>query len=238
MYAGFRPYRPLSYFFRLEGPSPDDRSWMWYETSSRLNDWGPVAQTHLMHGRIVTKEVIPIKVLRGTKPCDLLDLGSTMFICSRTILDILQAHSDRPLIAQSVALYDKADKKVIRQDLVWLQMPLIIGAGPVDLHRGAPLLTSSEWRKDPEHAFGLYFDTVSWNGSAVFCFPNHAGVYITEPVMDAIKATNPSGVVMTPLPELRRDLCDSMLRGFQERSPHLLPPRFRNPPEKETGAAP
>lgn len=238
MYMGFRPHRPLSYFFRLEGPSKDDRSWMWYETSSRLNDWGPVARTHLMHGRIVTKEVIPIKAGGGARPCDVYSTDSQMFICSRTILDILQAHSDRPLIAQSVALYDKADKKVIHEDLVWLQMPLIIGAGPVDLNRGAPLLASSEWRKDPENAFGLYFDTVSWNGGAVFCFPNYHGVYITEPVMEAIKATNPSGVVMTALPELRRGLCDSMLRGFQERAPHMLPPQFRDPPENETGARP
>jgi hypothetical protein len=137
----------------------------------------------------------------------------------------MASYSDVPLKAHPVVLYDKADKDVIRADLVSVCEPPI-GAGPVDKSRGAPLLVGG-WMKNPDVAFGLHFDLSTWKGHDVFSFSNYPGVYITRRVVDAIRAIPTEGVVMTPLSEFRRNLRDQSLANVWRRAPHLLPPEYR-----------
>lgn len=212
----------LEEFYVLDHPDSGEGPCRWLEFSSRIHELGPDTWKEVMDGTAMLDGPLPMKVMKGRLPADIHGASSLINIYSGRLVDLLLSLGCT-LRTHPVVLYDRKDREIIAENLLWVRVD--VGAGPADRTRGIHLQFGDFWRRDPEltDAYGLYFDLATWNGADIFMCENSHSIIVTERVAEAVRAAGLVNVKITPVLEHGKESRDyqvEMIKWSRGRGGH------------------
>lgn len=187
----------------------DTTVWYWLEFSRRIVDLGPIAPVHVMDEDLPESAgPVPFKIWRGRRPPLVWGNTAHVVLWSRRLLDALDEAGCTGLHWAPAVIYDRSDERATEDRVAYVKPRR--DAGPQDWTRGAPLIETDLWRKDPllKDAVGLYFDTATWGGLDVFRLANNSAAILSPKASEVVRGVGSDGLVIESAADYGRMLRD------------------------------
>lgn len=229
------PMSSLADFYMLEGPDPDDVSWMWLTFSAHMDSLVPgprakstnsgeltVAQSLVIAGKPSWTEPTPFRVLRGRRRPDVFGTSSLTRVVDARLAGALHAAGCTGIVSHPAVIYDRSDRRIIDTQVVWVSV--LPGAGAPDRARGMSLLIRRSLATDPylRDAVGLFFDVSTWTGADVFSLGAGGYTILSRRAAMVVQQTGLTALELVPVLEAGRQIRDRVVADRIRRG--VIPP--------------